>query len=139
MLCDTFSTSNETHLSAHFVTVLRSWSGEGETGTHQEHAEGLAHDAVEEIQTRVPSHHEEVTEEEELPAAVVQQGVVLAAEQGLVWVLGGSKVSQTPPRLTSTNHQAALLPGYLLSGRCEEPGWAPPARRGSGSPPAGPA
>lgn len=64
-------------------------SGEEETGTHQEHAEGLAHDTVEEVQTRVPSHHEEVAEEEELPAAVVQQGVVLAAEQGLVWVLGG--------------------------------------------------
>lgn len=80
------------------------WSAE-ETGTHQEHAEGLAHDAVEEVQTRVPGHHEEVAEKEELPAAVVQQGVVLAAEQGLVGVLRrsdrGSKVSQTSPHLTS--------------------------------------
>lgn len=79
------------HLPSHFlfVTALRSRSTEEETGTHQEHAEGLAHDAVEEVQTRVPRYHEEVAEKEELPATVVQQGVVLAAEQGLVGVLGG--------------------------------------------------
>lgn len=84
-----YSASVEAMRPIYLLTVLR--SGEEETGTHQEHAEGLAHDAVEEVQTRVPSHHEEVAEEEELPAAVVQQGVVLAAEQGLVWVLGGDR------------------------------------------------
>lgn len=82
---------NESHLCAHFLfgSALRNRSADEETGTHQEHAEGLAHDAVEEVQTRVPRHHEEVAEKEELPAAVVQQGVVLTAEQGLVGVLGG--------------------------------------------------
>ena len=54
----------------------------------QEHAEGLSHDAVEQVEGRVSCHHEEVRQEEELPAAVVQEGVVLAAEQRLVRVLG---------------------------------------------------
>lgn len=80
---ESLSGSNDTHLPAYFlfVTALR------RIGTYQKHAEGFAHDAVEEVNTRVSRHHEEVTEKQELPAAVVQQGVVLAAEQGLVGVL----------------------------------------------------
>ena len=55
--------------------------------SYQEHAEGFPHDAVEEVEGGVPRDHEEVGQEEELPAAVVQQGVVLTAEQGLVRIL----------------------------------------------------
>jgi len=70
------------------------WGGGGGGGaaagaaSYQEHAERLPHDAVEQVQGRVPRHHEEVGQEQELPAAVVQQRVVLAAEQRLVRVLG---------------------------------------------------
>ena len=56
-------------------------------GSYQEHAERLSHDAVEEVEGRVSSHHEEVRQEEELPAAVVQQSVVLAPKQRLIGVL----------------------------------------------------
>lgn len=62
------------------TTEKVSWS-------YQEHAESFPHDAVEEVEGRVSGHHEEVGEEEELPAAVVQQSVVLAAEQRLIGIL----------------------------------------------------
>lgn len=54
---------------------------------YQKHAQGFPHDAVEEVQGGVSCHHEEVGQEEEFPAAVVQQSVVLAAKQCLIWIL----------------------------------------------------
>lgn len=55
--------------------------------SYQEHAERFSHDAVEEVEGGVSCHHEEVGQEEELSAAVVQQSVVLAAKQRLVGIL----------------------------------------------------
>lgn len=55
--------------------------------SYQEQAERLSHDAVEEVQRRISSHHEEVRQEEELSTAVVQEGVVLTAEQRLIGIL----------------------------------------------------
>lgn len=55
--------------------------------SYQEHAESFSHDAVEEVEGRVSCHHEEVGQEEELSAAVVQQSVVLTAEQRLIGIL----------------------------------------------------
>lgn len=57
------------------------------TRSYQEHAESFSHDAVEEVEGRVSCHHEEVGQEEELSAAVVQQSVVLTAEQRLIGIL----------------------------------------------------
>lgn len=62
--------------------------------THKEHGEGLAHDGVEEVQGGGPGHQEEVAEEEVFPAAVVQQGVVLAPEERLEGILQGGRRSQ---------------------------------------------
>lgn len=59
----------------------------GPSLSYQEHAESFSHDAVEEVEGGVSRHHEEVGQEEVLPAAVVQQGVVLTAEQRLIGVL----------------------------------------------------
>ena len=55
--------------------------------SYQEHAESFSHDAVEEVEGRVSCHHEEVGQEEELSAAVVQQRVVLTTKQRLVRIL----------------------------------------------------
>lgn len=60
--------------------MIREW-------LYQEHAECFSHNAVEQIQSRVSSHHEEVREEEELSTAVIQQSVVLTAEERFVRVL----------------------------------------------------
>ncbi len=49
--------------------------------------ERFAHDAGEEVLRRGARHHEEVAEEQELATAVVQQRVVLTAEQTLERVL----------------------------------------------------
>lgn len=57
--------------------------------THEEHGQGLPHDGVEEVEGGAARHQEEVTEEEVLPAAVVQEGVVLAPEERLKGVLEG--------------------------------------------------
>lgn len=68
--------------------------------SYQEHAERFPHDAVEEVEGGVSCHHEEVGQEEELSAAVVQQGVVLAAKQRLIGVLeqrGGESHSNRAP------------------------------------------
>lgn len=81
---------------------------------YQEHAEGFPHDAVEEVEGGVPRHHEEVGQEEELPAAVVQQRVVLAAEQRLVGILQRDTRAQrstyhTPPEVRGHQQEAGSL------------------------------
>lgn len=68
---------------------------------YQEHAESFSHDAVEEVEARVSCHHEEVTQEEELSAAVVQQSVVLTAEQRLVGILRETHIRQRQLHLLS--------------------------------------
>lgn len=60
--------------------VIRAW-------LYQEHAECFSHNAVEQIQRGISGHHEEVGQEEELSTAVVQQSVVLTAEERLIRVL----------------------------------------------------
>lgn len=70
-------------------------------GPYQEHAESFSHDAVEEVEARVSCHHEEVTQEEELSAAVVQQSVVLTAEQRLVGILRETHIRQRQLHLPS--------------------------------------
>lgn len=68
------------------------------SSSYQKHAESLAHDAIKEVQGRVSHHHEEVGQEEKLSAAVVQQCVVLTAEQRLVRILQGQdRMSQWQP------------------------------------------
>lgn len=54
---------------------------------YQKHAESFSHDAVEQVEGGVSGDHEEVAQEEEFSAAVVQQGVVLAAKQRLIGIL----------------------------------------------------
>lgn len=68
---------------------------------YQEHAESFSHDAVEEVEARVSRHHEEVAQEEELSAAVVQQSVVLTAEQSLVGILRETHIRQRQLHLPS--------------------------------------
>lgn len=48
---------------------------------HQEHGQGLSHDGVEKILGAGTRHHEKVAEEQILAATVIQESVVLAAEQ----------------------------------------------------------
>lgn len=55
--------------------------------SYQKHAESFPHDAVEEVEGGVSCHHEEVGEEEVLPAAIVQQSIMLAAKQRLIGIL----------------------------------------------------
>lgn len=79
---------------------------------YQEHAESFSHDAVEEVEGGVSCHHEEVGEEEELSAAVIQQSVVLTAEQRLIRILEKTEtekwrfihlLEKTHPGLTEIN------------------------------------
>lgn len=122
VLLESSSRSNEQeammNLFAHFLfgSTVEQECRRGGGGTHQEHAEGLPHDAEEEVQTRVPRHHKEVAEKEELPAAVVQQGIVLAAEQGLVGILGG--VTGVKGQSDTTSHHLHCAPTRL------SPRWA---------------
>lgn len=69
-------------------------------GSHQEHAESLSHDAVEEVEGGVSSHHEEVRQEEVFSAAVVEQSVVLAAKQRLIGILWRAR-GRVRPQTTS--------------------------------------
>ena len=86
--------------------------------SYQEHAESFSHDAVEEVEGRVSRHHEEVGQEEELSAAVVQQGVVLTAEQRLVGILG-SKASVSAEQQPQQTGLGAISAGLtLLSPLC---------------------
>lgn len=64
--------------------------------SYQEHAESFSHDAVEEVEGGVSCHHEEVGEEEVFSAAVVQQSVVLAAEQRLIRILEETQREKQP-------------------------------------------
>lgn len=58
---------------------------------YQKHAESFPHDAVEQVEGGVSSDHEEVAQEEEFSAAVVQQSVVLAAKQRLIGILADTE------------------------------------------------
>ena len=57
-------------------------------GAHLGHAEGAAHDSVEQVVGSRAGHHEELTDEEVFTAGVVEECVVLAAEEGLERILG---------------------------------------------------
>ena len=61
--------------------------------TDQEHGESLAEDGIKEGLGASARHDEEVTYEEILPAAVVHQGVVQAAEQCLKRILKNINVA----------------------------------------------
>ena len=63
--------------------------------TYQEHGQGLAHDGIEEVLRTGACHHEEITNKQILPATVVQEGIVLAAEQTLKGVLKAKQISIT--------------------------------------------
>ena len=55
--------------------------------SYQEHAEGFAHHTIEQIQRWIPGHHEEIGQEEVFTATVIQQSVMLTAEQSLIGIL----------------------------------------------------
>lgn len=57
-------------------------------GAHLGHAESAAHDSVEQVVGSRARHHKELTDEEVFTAGVVEEGVVLAAEEGLERILG---------------------------------------------------
>lgn len=62
------------------ILILRVW-------LYQKHAERFSHNAVEQIQRRISRHHEEVRQEEELSTAIIQQSIVLTAEESFIRVL----------------------------------------------------
>lgn len=74
-----------------FLSGVYFCAKDAKSSSYQKHAESFPHDAVEEVKGRVSNHHKEVGQEEELSAAVVQQSVVLTAEQRLIRILQGQE------------------------------------------------
>lgn len=132
------------------------WTFEVKFSSYQKHAESFSHDAVEEVEGRVSNHHEEVRQEKELSAPVVQQSVVLAAEQRFIRILWGQKSMTGLWRVESRGlpylwqrrpgaHASAArwgsnmltLPCCLLFEPYEAPGWGLLVRQDLIWPPSG--
>lgn len=56
-------------------------------GAHQRHGERAAHDGVEQVMCSRARHDEKFTDEKIFTARIVEEGIVLAAEERFEWIL----------------------------------------------------
>lgn len=80
---------------------------------YQKNAECFSHNAVEQIQCGISCHHEKIRQKQEFSTAIIQQSIVLTAEESFIRVLTETKRDEWDSN-TGIRHKQTDLPNENL-------------------------